>query len=150
MITDTLKNIHIYDCISGNLVKGFNFLLNTNLNDLTDGKHSIQGEDIFASVSSYQTKEFDVNRWEAHKKFIDIQVLTQGSEKIFYAPVDFMNKEVIAYNPEKDIMFFNGEGNCISIIPSQFVLLFPTDAHQPCIINNKIEFVKKIVIKVKI
>ena len=50
--------------------------------DMPDNKYWIQEPDVFAQISSYQTKSPQEGRFEAHKKYVDIQILLSGSEMI--------------------------------------------------------------------
>lgn len=149
MVADLVENIYLYSGLGQRILLGLNYLRNTNLINLADGKYEIDGQRVYASINSYQTKEYEISRWEAHKKYIDIQCLIKGTEKIFFAPVSKMDEVSIPYNTLKDIMFFKGTGNYVTMFPGKFMILFPTDSHQPSIISDIAEFVKKVVIKVE-
>jgi YhcH/YjgK/YiaL family protein len=147
MITDQLKNISNYQNLSPNFALAVKFLINTDLNSLPIGRNKINGEMIFANIDEYETKEIEKVEWEAHKKYIDIQILLAGEEKIGYTHPEYLQltKE---YNHEKDIMFFNGTGEYLILKTGSFAVFFPHDAHRPGLISiNKIK-VKKIVVKV--
>jgi biofilm protein TabA len=149
MITDLLENIALYKNLNHNILKGLDFIKATDFSKLADGKIEIEGDAIFASVNRYKTKPYLETQWESHFKYIDIQYITQGSEKIFYGPVSQM-KEEIAYNSENDIQFLSGKGDYVTLEPGRFVILFPSDAHMPCIqIGDAVE-VRKVVVKVRI
>jgi len=102
MIFDIIENAHLYKALSKNLAKGLDFIQNTNLLELQPGKYEIDGSNIFASVSNYETKNLVDGKFEAHKQYIDIQLLTSGEEKIYYAPLK-ETKEKEPYNEAKDI-----------------------------------------------
>ncbi len=150
MIFDLITNIDFYKPLSIHLKKGIAQIKRIDLNSLTDGKFEIDGNDAYASVSSYQTRQYNEANWEAHKKYIDIQIITKGSEKIYFYPVSEMVEVVKPYDEVKDIQFFKGNGNYVTLKPGYFAIFFPSDAHQPCIINENEELVKKIVFKIKI
>ena len=57
MIKDKLINAEIYYSLSENLKKGLVWLQTTDLNSLADGKYEINGENVYASVQTYETKE---------------------------------------------------------------------------------------------
>ena len=54
------------------------------------------------------------------------------------------------YNPEKDVQFFEGEGQWAKVEKNTFIILFPSDVHMPGIKVNEPEDVIKVVVKVKI
>jgi YhcH/YjgK/YiaL family protein len=149
MIIDQLKNINLYQNLSPNFAQAIKFLEETDLNSLPIGRHKINGDKIFANIDEYETKEIEKVEWEAHKKYIDIQILLTGEEKIGYTHPELIQitKE---YNEEKDIMFFKGAGEYLTLKPGHFVVFFPHDAHRPGLISNNMIEVKKIVVKVLI
>ncbi len=149
MIVDQLIHCDIYKNLSPNFNKAFEFLKQENIHQLENGKHIIEGDEIYVMVSEYTTKLLSEARWEAHKKYADIQLLLSGEELIGYAPA--MDGKIIQeYNPEKDIMFLDVSGEYIKLTPGRFAVFFPHDAHQPGITVNSRQQVKKIVIKVRI
>lgn len=127
--------------------RAIEFLQNIDLNSLSIGRHRIDGDAIFANVDEYETKEIEKTEWEAHKKYIDIQLLLEGEEKIGYTHPEFL-KITQEYKAEKDIMFFNGTGEYFTLKPGFFAIFFPHDAHRPGLISTSKMKVKKVVVKV--
>lgn len=148
MIKDKLSNAKTYFGISESLRRGFEWLINNDLVNMADGKHVIDGENIFANVQSYETK--DAAPFEGHRKYIDIQYMIKGKEKV--GVTDYTNcttKE--AYNIEKDIEFLDSEKKTYQIFEEgNFLVFFPQDAHQPALNPDKKLFVKKVIVKVGI
>lgn len=149
MILDKLENSDFYSCISNNLRNGFEFLKNTDLNMLEPGRYEIDGENVFALVSEYESKNHDDCRLEAHHTYADIQYMVSGREAIGYAP---LNQQIVtsAYAPEKDIVFFVGETNPLILEAKMFAVFFSQDIHRPCMQIAGPEKVKKVVVKVKL
>ena len=56
MIFDNLKNAKQYYTLGEKIQRGFEFLINTDLNSLEDGKYAISGDEIYANVQSLETK----------------------------------------------------------------------------------------------
>ncbi len=148
MIKDKLKNAESYYGISARLKKGFEWLKSTDLRNLRDGKYFIEGDKIFANVQSYWTKE--TAPYEGHRKYIDIQYMIDGAEKI--GVVDYSKCSTIEnYDNEKDIEFLESSNNEFQILNTEeFLVFFPQDAHQPALTNSEKQFVKKVIVKVKI
>ena len=149
MIKDYLKNAKIYYNLSENLKKGFEWLEKTNLKKLSDGKYEIEGNQVYASVQTYETKD-DAN-YESHRKYIDIQYMINGVEKV--GVTDLANcKTCIEYDNERDLEFYtiNSDEEYIELAEGQFIVLYPNDAHKPSITKNKKSTVKKIVVKVAV
>lgn len=129
--------------------KAFAFLKNTDLKTLAAGKHPIDGELVFASVTANPSKDFDSTSWESHQKYIDLQYVIDGEELIGIHPA---SKATVtkAYDARKDVMNYSVEGKTFSATPDTFFLFFPSDAHRPNITPGGNKVVKKIVIKVKV
>lgn len=149
MILDKLENAELFSCISENLKKGFDFLKNTNLSALEVGKYEIDGKNVFALVSEYDSKAHQDCRLEAHRVYADIQYIVSGREAIGFASLN--GQTVTAeYLPEKDIVFFLGETTQLIVEAGMFAVFYPQDVHRPCMQIDGPEKVKKVVVKVKI
>lgn len=130
--------------------KAFAFLRDNDLNILASGKYPILGDKVFASISEANSKNREDTRWEAHKKYIDIQYVIRGEEIIGVAPLSAAVR-TISFDPEKDLGFYEiPENQCHyhTANPGTFFLFFPNDAHRPCIRSTNGESEKKIVIKI--
>ena len=149
MIKDKLKNAKIYYNLSTNLKLGLNWLETTDLNSLIDGKYTINGDSIYASVQTYETKT-DAN-YESHRKYIDIQYVIKGEEKI--GVTDLSNCETcIEYDRERDLEFYiiKSKAEFIELKEGAFAIFYPHDVHKPSIAINQPSTVKKVVVKVAI
>lgn len=149
MIADTIENIGLYVNVAPGFAKAFQFIKTTDFSKLEDGVHEIDEKNIFASINSYKTKNYGECKWEAHKIYADIQLLQNGKERVYFSPLK-NSREIVAYNEEKDILFVETSGDYVTVTPGVFVILFPTDAHKPCITAEVQTEVRKIVIKVKL
>ena len=148
MIIDKFKNIDLYSCLSDRISKAIVFLRETDFSNFQQEIVEIDGENIFAILSEYQTKDIQNCRLEAHRKYIDIQYIVSGSELIGYAP---LNDQTITeeYDEEKDVIFFEGETSLVKLAAGMFAVFFPDDLHKPCIKTNTIhETVQKVVVKI--
>lgn len=149
MIIDKLSNSYLYVGLGDKINKAFNYLKETNFSQVEPGKYEIDGDNIFAIVAEYQTKDENEGKLEAHKKYIDVQFVAIGNEMMGYAPLS--NQKVIdEYNEQNDITFFEGEKSFTKVDVGMFAIFFPTDAHLPGIKVNERSYVKKVVVKVKI
>jgi biofilm protein TabA len=130
--------------------KAFKFLKSTSLELLPDCRISILEDDVYASINGYVPKEHDEAKWEAHKTYADIQYIIYGKEKIGVMPLS-ATSIIEPYNAENDITFLDGTGGEFYLAnPGMFFIFFPDDAHRPSIKTEGCEFVKKLVIKVKV
>lgn len=150
MIKDCISNSKTYYGISERVKQGLEWLQTTDLKALQDGKYIISGDEIYANVQSYITK--DSALYEAHKKYIDIQCIIFGEEKIGVAPY----KKCITseeYDSARDIEFLECKNNSFwyeTLKEGEFLILFPHDAHKPSIKIDENLQVRKIVVKVAV
>ncbi|NSW90390.1 MAG: YhcH/YjgK/YiaL family protein [Firmicutes bacterium] len=149
MIIDNIKNAFLYYGISKKIETALKFLLNNDFSKMEPGKHEINGEEIYMMVSNYDTKTIDQGIWEAHRKYIDIQYVFEGSEYIGYANINSL-KVTREYDEKGDYLLLEGKGDLLKVEKGTFMVLFPEDAHMPCIAVDRPGKVKKIVIKVKV
>ena len=69
------------------------------------GKYDLENG-AYVSVQEYTTKARSEAKYEAHKKFIDIQMILSGKELIAVSPIEKMTISD-EYNEEKDFMLFH-------------------------------------------
>lgn len=149
MIVDTLKNSKFYYGLNENIKIAFKFLETVDLSKLEVGRHEIDGRDVYAVVQAYDTAPIEDGKWEAHKKYIDIQYVDSGSELMGYANISDMNL-LEEYNETKDILFLQGRGDFFHATSGMFALFTPEDAHmggRSIDISNPI---KKVLVKVAV
>ncbi|MCU0333349.1 MAG: YhcH/YjgK/YiaL family protein [Ignavibacteriaceae bacterium] len=148
MIIDKIENSHLYKNISERISKSFEYIKTTDLKNLPPGKYPIDGENIFALVSEYQTKAEHEGKLEAHRKYLDVQYVISGEELMGYTPLG--NQQVLeSYKEENDIVFYTGDKSFTKVSEGMFAIFFPKDVHMPGIASGKYSSVKKLVIKVR-
>ena len=131
--------------------KAFLYLKNTNLDTVTPGKYYLDGQNVYISVTEGKTKDFVASKWEAHRKYIDIQYVIRGKEKMGVAPFA-KAKELETYDSAKDVGFYaiaETDAKFYTAEPGVFLIFFPKEAHRPGIKIDGCDSDKKIVIKVK-
>jgi biofilm protein TabA len=128
--------------------KAFAFLKAHDLKVLSVGKHEIDGENVYASVTENVSKNFDSTQWEAHRKYIDIQYVIDGKELIGVAAVS-QSTVIKPYDAKKDVANYSTKGKMLRAVPGTFFIFFPADVHRPNITPGGNEVVRKIVIKVR-
>lgn len=148
MIIDEICKADEYFDLSEGIRTALRFLQETDMDALEPGRHTVDGDRVFAIVELYQTKPMADGFWEAHLKHLDVQCVISGEEQIGYAPVSSMVAE--PYDEDRDFYKLKGNGNFVTLRPGMFALLKPQDAHMPGISIQESRQVKKIVIKVRI
>lgn len=149
MIIDTIQNISKYFSAHPLLAKAFDFIQQTDLANVADGKSDItEGLKAIFSNAPGKTKESSVAKFECHNYNIDIQLCIKGVETIGWKPREKCITENGGYNPDKDMQLYNEQPDMyFQLTDGQFAIFFPEDVHAPMIGEGDI---KKLVIKVKI
>jgi YhcH/YjgK/YiaL family protein len=130
--------------------QAFNLLKTCGFSNLDPGRYEIDGLNLFFMVNHYETKPSEEVLFEAHREYADIQYVYEGEEFIGVAPLE-AGKETVAYNPEKDIAFYEvKEAVSHKAAADRIFILFPEDLHQPGVMTDMAKPVKKVVIKVKL
>jgi biofilm protein TabA len=146
MILDSLKNSQAYISLHPLFKKAFDYIQVNDLLSAEPGKVEIEPGKLFLSVMDISGKKTEEAKMEAHKLFIDIQIVLKGIETMGWAALSNCNHESAPYSLEKDIVFYtNKPTTYFTVNPGEFVVFFPEDVHAPAIGNGVI---KKVVIKV--
>ena len=150
MIYDSLEHIETYKGISEDICTGLEFLSQAK-DDLACGVHQISPR-VKAIVSEYETKRQNEYGYEAHRRFIDIQFLLKGEEKVCSLPLPKL-KETKAYSADADAAFYAGDAPApqeVLLGDGYFAIYFPQDGHMPQLCAADPVPVKKVVVKIEI
>ena len=151
MILDTLPNLALYTELSPRLSAAAVFLATHDLAALPEGRVEIDGDDVFASVSDYETHEPAPERFEAHRDYADLQLVVSGAERIGIAPRTPCLSVEQPYDEARDIEFVRAEGDFVPLFAGRFLVIFPHEAHQPgCHPAGGPARVRKIVVKMRL
>ena len=145
MIIDKLENISKYKPIISDKV--IEFLKNI-LSDTPTGHYEIENG-VYANIDEYSPKQFENCKFEAHKKYIDIQMILSGEENLEYTNADGL-EVAEEYDENRDVMFFKNTKNdtdIVNLTPYKFAFIYPHEAHKPQIKTTS-DYVKKVVVKI--
>ena len=124
----------------------YEFIGNNDLKSLATGRYFLD-KGIYVNVDTYVSKPIEECKYEAHKKYIDIQMLINGNEDVYVSPISQLTY-LTEYDSIKDIMFFNGKSeNKYEMKENDCLILYPQDGHMPCVNPDKLN-IKKIVFKI--
>ncbi|MEG1806011.1 MAG: YhcH/YjgK/YiaL family protein [Clostridia bacterium] len=146
MIYDKLNNLNKYFNNNKVMSKLSRFLEDNDVYSFPDGKYKIDGDNLFVVLMSYNAKDKNECKLESHEKYIDIQAILSGEEKIEYVKND-ESKSLEPYNEEKDIQFFEGSGIELNVKESEFVLFMPKECHRPSY-NVTPNAIRKMLVKI--
>jgi YhcH/YjgK/YiaL family protein len=150
MVFDSIKNYKLYTNLSPRIAQALKIAAETDFTKVEAGKYFVDGENLFYIVQSYKTAP-PLQKIEAHRKYIDIQFMVKGAEKIGVDSIKGL-EVVDPYVEEKDIEFLSLGKNLtyLTVRQGYFAIFWPTDAHMPGRQIDKPQDVLKVVFKVKV
>jgi YhcH/YjgK/YiaL family protein len=148
MILDSLPQADRYFALHPLFARAFEFLRGTDLKSLAPGKHTVEGERIFAIVEACAGRTRAEAKLECHRRYIDIQLVLEGVDEMGWKPVAECVDPATDYDVARDIRFFNdAPSSWIATPPGSFCLFFPDDAHAPLVSTGQI---RKVVVKIAV
>lgn len=127
--------------------------LNTlDLNALENGRHDIN-EQIYMNVMEPETAEPSSKKAELHHEYLDVQVLIRGTENIEVGTNYPDLSKYESYNEADDYQLCADIDDkfTVTMKPKMFAVFYPYEPHKPCcVVNGKIEKIKKLVVKVPV
>ena len=150
MIYDTFEKVDLYFDRTESLHKALDFARTFDPSQ-PDGKYEIDGDNIYAMVMTYDTREAEELKFEAHKKYIDVQLLLKGSE-LLNVSLDHNLEVDTPYAEQKDVVLFKAPRYSTAVLlePGNFTVLYPDDRHQPGCRVAEVASVRKMVVKVRV
>lgn len=132
---------------------GYEFVIKALAEGVENGKYPLMNG-ARAVVSEYETKPMATSKFEAHREFIDVQLILSGAEIIGVTPTATMTDadRIGEYNSEKDVEFYGVKGDFekLALSAGDFAILYPEDAHMPGVHEVEPVHIKKIVLKVPV
>lgn len=149
MIYDHISQWRRYKELGSDIAEGLQFLTNAS-DDISEGRHDL-ADGNYANVERYETKVSNPNGFETHRKYIDIQYLVSGCERVRVR----QGKDLVCtlpYDDVRDAAFYHDDGGKASEVllgDGMFAIFFPQDGHEPQLAVAEPCEVKKIVVKIK-
>jgi YhcH/YjgK/YiaL family protein len=112
-----------------------------------DGKSiNLADGNIIVNCQEVDLKPTEGCLLEAHREWVDIQVAIDTPEQIGWAPVAACSHVAKPY--QGDAEFYSDSPQClVPVLPGQFMILYPEDAHAPNIGSGRH---RKYVVKVRV
>ena len=150
MILTTLAESAPYEALGVRIAAGLRWLRAMDA-EIPDGRHAIDGDDVFALVSTYHTGPSTEKRFETHVRHVDLQYVAAGSERILHTPAGALVIET-PYDEATDVTFYAEPPFASSLLmrTGDLAIFHPADAHKPGCMAGGRHAVKKVVVKVRI
>ena len=150
MIFDSMENRARYEALHPSFRAAFDFIERASREALPVGSYELDGCRLYASVQEYGTKRADEARFEAHRRYIDIQYIDRGSERMLLSYLDKAEVSV-PYDNAKDVLFL---AECeapvtADVSAGEYGIFFPEDVHKPGLsVGDASAPVRKILVKI--
>lgn len=146
MIIDKIENITFYQSVLPKLQEGLDAI--DALENKEIGKYFFDGG--FFMVQEGVTKPMEEGTYEAHRKYIDVQIILDGSEELAWKDLKDLTT-AIPYNEEKDQERLDGpKDNVMLISKGMFYAAFPHDGHKAISHTKEQQSYRKIVLKLPV
>lgn len=149
MIYAKNKDALSYLGIHPNLDLALEHITEAYLASVGETRVELKGSDVYATRFTYETIPAEESFFEAHKNYLDIHIMTAGSERVEIAPPEKLTEfDRVEAN---DFYAYRGEGDYKLVLsPGDFLVVFPGDAHRIKMRVDGPETVTKVVFKVRI
>jgi YhcH/YjgK/YiaL family protein len=133
------------------LERPLEYLAATDLAALPLGRTTIDGDDVYVLLSEAQTRPPEQVRFEAHRRYIDIQLVVRGQEAIGLAPVAALVTSE-PYDAARDVEFFEPppQSETIDLREGDLAVFAPGDGHRPSLHLEGPHVTRKAVVKVTV
>ena len=152
MILDVLENAGLYRDLPRPIAAALEFLRTADLAGLPIGKTVIDGQRLFALTQEYTPKPAAVLKFEAHRRYWDVQYVVSGVERMGWNTLARMTVSE-PHDAERDVAFFRGEGDFFRVPAGAFAIFGPSDVHMPGVAEDSGAagtIVRKVVLKVDV
>ena len=113
------------------------------------GNYPLPDESVYFIVND-KTELKENRRSEIHHKYLDVQLILEGTETFGYSEYPLLSIED-DYLEKKDIAFSNDvqDEQFVTLEAGEFIIFNPKQPHRPLVaVNDKPAAVKKLIIKV--
>jgi YhcH/YjgK/YiaL family protein len=149
MIVDRLGNRSVDGHVPPRVRQALEYLRTTDMAAVALGRHDIDGDRLFALVQEYQTRPPTDCVWEAHRRYVDVQYIVRGVERMGHAALPDMVPR-LAYDEQKDVALFEPGSRFVTLTAGMFAIFGPNDVHSPCVAADRPQPVRKVVVKAAI
>ena len=146
MIVDTLENAHLYATSGTRMAAAMEYLRETDFSKLEPGQYELDGDNIYAMVQHYNSRPEEDAEFEAHRAYADVHYVCDGTERLGYMQIRRLTTTE-PFDEAKDCEMLQGQVDSITLFAGMFAVVFPEDAHMPCLAVHEPAPVKKVVVK---
>ncbi len=149
-VIEWLRNPETSDDIQERVNHALSYLMNLDKTSLCEGKIEVDSN-FYYTIQNYNTKEVFNCSFESHKKYVDIQIILEGSEIMDLAEISRLSVKQ-DYNSDSDFMLWNEPEKFTrtTLRQGDYIVIYPETAHRGAVKIQAAERVLKIVGKVSV
>ena len=143
MIFGNINNLKEYSFLEAKVKKCFEYAKENDLLQYEKGSHEIDGDNLFVNIVSYTTTTPEERFWEAHKKYLDVHLMLDGTEQI---DLNFIqNMQLKEFVEKDDFLPMDGDKNSSVVLnKGDFLVCYPSDGHRTAVkAKDEPETIKK-------
>lgn len=145
MILGTLADSVRIESLHPAFERVFQYIKTHNLLDAPLERIELDGNRLFINNVLTEAKSQSEQPLEAHRAYLDIHILLEGNERIGWRALEDCVEPRTPFDEENDYMLFDQEATSyIDLLPGQFAIVYPEDAHAPLIGQGTI---RKLIVK---
>ncbi|MEO0065887.1 MAG: hypothetical protein RI983_1213 [Bacteroidota bacterium] len=148
MIVDSVAQMIKYQKLHPRFEKAMSYIAACKIDEMPVGETQWEGENIRAIViqESLVSEKESTDYFECHNRYIDIQMVFEGMEKVGWKSRNNCMNPRGEYSLEKDVLFYDDSPEIFfNLKAGHFAIYFPEDVHAPMIGNG---IIRKMVVKV--
>ena len=152
MILGRLKDRARYSFLDKKILKVRDFAEGLDKESFECGRVDLDGDKLYVNCAAYTTHEREGALTEAHRKYIDVFVMIDGEETVYVKSTDKLSTLTKEYSEDIEALLAltDGDASAIRLVPGDFLILYPEDAHAPACYAYGPSEVKKAIGKVLI
>lgn len=139
MILTNIKDFKRYESLNEHFKTLTEYLSTHNLLSEKLGRLVVDGDNVFINNIKINGVPDNIQALEIHKKYIDVHILLEGSEKIGIKALCKISSFSKEYDENGDCMLSQEKADTyVEMTPRDIIICFPEDAHAPSIGNGEI------------
>lgn len=152
MIFDSVLHAKEYQGINPDILRALEAAKAYTPENYPGGRVELDGDRIFLNLASYETHAPQEALMEAHRQYIDVMYMVEGTETIYVKQTEKLSCITQEYDAQGDALLAkkDADATAVRLEPGSFIILFPQDAHAPACHGDGPASVKKVIGKVRI
>ena len=132
------------------LHEALTFALAADVKNKMPGSYELRGDELFMNVMQFTTQPPQEKKAELHERYIDIQLLLAGEERILFG-VAGSARRCEEMHAEEDYQLCSeiADEQAITLQPGMFAVFMPGEPHKPGCVARAAGDIKKVVVKVR-